>query len=255
MSLVLPKEKHIPKADNAKFLVLYGKPKSGKTSFVASLPNNLIIDLESGADYIEAMTVKAKTVSDLRDIANAIREEIKTTGKMPYDYITIDSGTVLEDIAKDYALKLYQQTPMAKDKLTGKLYSESVLKLPKGAGYQYLREAFEKLWLTFLDLTPHLIMICHCKDSLVDVDGAEMTEKSIDLSGKISRIVAQKCDAIGLVYRKDNKTIAAFGKNTNDTISGARPKHLRNTEIVIGESDENQNVTFYPERIFLPENN
>ena len=253
MSLILPKEKHIPKADNAKFLILYGKPKSGKTSFVASIPNNLIIDLESGADYIEAMSVKAKSVSDLAEIANAIKAEIETTGKMPYDYITIDSGTVLEDIAKDYALKLYQQTPMAKDKLTGKIYNDSVLKLPKGAGYAYLREAFEKLWRTFLDLTPHLIMICHCKDSLVDVDGAELTEKSIDLSGKISRIVSQKADAIGLVYRKENKTIAAFGKDSTNTISGARPKHLRNTEIIIGESDESQDVIFYPERIYLPE--
>lgn len=27
--LVLPKEKHVPKSDNPKFLVLYGKPKHG----------------------------------------------------------------------------------------------------------------------------------------------------------------------------------------------------------------------------------
>lgn len=251
--LILPTEKHKPIADNAKFMILYGKPKSGKTSFVASLPNNLIIDLESGADYIEAMTIKAKTVQDLADIANAIKEKIKEDGKFPYQYITIDSGTVLEDIAKDYALKLYQQTPMAKDKVTGKVYNDSVLKLPKGAGYMYLREAFEKLWRTFLDLAPHLIMICHCKDSLVDSNGAELTEKSMDLSGKIGRIVAQKADAIGLVYRKGNQTIAAFGKDADNTITGARPKHLRNTEIVIAESNENGDITFYPERIFLPE--
>ena len=251
--LVLPKEKHVPKADNAKFLVLYGKPKHGKTSFVASIPNNLIIDLESGTDYIEAMSVKAKNVADLAEIANAIREEINKTGKMPYDYITIDSGTVLEDIAEEYALKLYQQTPMARDKTTGKIYNDSVLKLPSGAGYKYLREAFEKLWKTFLELTPHLIMICHCKDKMVDVEGMEMTENAIDLSGKLARIVLQKADAIGLIYRKDNQTIASFGKNINRDIGGARPKHLRNVDIVIGESDEQQNLTFYPERIYLPE--
>ena len=251
--LILPTEKHKSITENAKFLILYGKPKSGKTSFVASLPNNLIIDLESGADYIEAMTVKAKSIQELADIASAIKGKIKETGKFPYDYITIDSGTVLEDIAKDYALTLYQQTPMARDKVTGKLYNDSVLKLPKGGGYMYLREAFEKLWKTFLDLTPHLIMICHCKDSLVDSNGAELTEKSMDLSGKIARIVSQKADAIGLIYRKGNQTVAAFGKDAENTVTGARPKHLRNTEIVIGESDDKGNLTFYPERIFLPE--
>lgn len=251
--LILPTEKHKPIADNAKFTILYGKPKCGKTSFVASIPNNLIIDLESGADYMEAMTIKAKTVADLGEIAKAIKEKIKETGKMPYDYITIDSGTVLEDIAKDYALTLYQQTPMAKNKITGKLYNDSILKLPSGGGYMYLREAFEKLWKTFLDLAPHLIMICHCKDSVVDINGTELTEKSMDLSGKIARIVSQKADAIGLVYRKGNQTIAAFGKDPENTITGARPKHLKNAEIVIAESDENNDITFYPERIFLPE--
>lgn len=250
--LVLPTEKHIAKTDNPRFMILFGKPKSGKTTFAASVENNLIVDLEGGTEYMDALSIQARTVADLGNIVKAIKEKIKENGGRPYKYITIDSGTVLEDIAHGYALTIYQQTPMAQLK-DGTLYSDDILKLPKGAGYMYLREAFEKLYKIFFDLADHIILICHCKDSIIDKDGKEMSEMSMDLTGKIARQTASKADAIGYVYRKENKTIFNF-KTNGDLIAGARPKHLREQEIVVAESDDDGNVTVFPERIYLPEN-
>lgn len=249
--IVLPTEKIQAKQDNPRLLVLFGKPKSGKTTVAASIENNLIIDLEGGTNYMNALAIQARTVEDLADIANSIRSKIKEEGKKPYKYITLDSGTILEDIARGYALKLYQRTPMAlkKDKT---LYNEDILKLPSGGGYLYLREAFEKLYSVFLDLADHIIVICHCKDKLIDADGKELSEMSMDLTGKIARILSAKSDAIGYVYRKKNQTIINFNGG-GDTICEARPEHLRGKEIVIAESDENNTVTTYPERLFLPE--
>ena len=41
----LPTSKNKPATDNPKLLILFGKPKSGKTTIMAALENNLIIDL------------------------------------------------------------------------------------------------------------------------------------------------------------------------------------------------------------------
>ena len=124
--LVLPTEKTKSKVENPRFLIIYGKPKSGKTTLVSELEDNLIIDLEGGSEYMNALSIQARSVEDLGEIANAITTKIKETSKKPYRYITIDSATVLEEISKPLALKLYQQTPM------GKLYKDDILKLPNG---------------------------------------------------------------------------------------------------------------------------
>lgn len=96
--IVLPKEKTEVKICNPKFSVFYGKPKAGKSSLMASLDNNLIIDLENGYQALSALVVQARSVKDFGDIVAAIREEIKNTGKRPYKYITIDNATRLEEI-------------------------------------------------------------------------------------------------------------------------------------------------------------
>lgn len=249
--LVLPTEKIKAKSENPRFLILFGKPKSGKTTIAANIEGNLIVDLEGGSQYMDALSIQARNYNDLAEIVKAIKEKTRDDGKKPYKYITIDSGTALEDIAKHYALKLYQKTSMAQLK-DGTVYSDDILKLPKGGGYLYLREAFEKLYKIFFDLADHIILICHCKDAIIDKDGKEMSEMSMDLTGKIARLTSANADAIGYVYRKENQTIINFKTNGN-VITGARPKHLRETEIVVADSNEAGDVTVYPERIYLPE--
>lgn len=49
--IVLPTEKVKAKVKNPRFLILFGKPKSGKTTIASQLDSNLIIDLEGGAEF------------------------------------------------------------------------------------------------------------------------------------------------------------------------------------------------------------
>lgn len=82
--LVLPTEKTKSKVENPRFLIIYGKPKSGKTTLVSELEDNLIIDLEGGSEYMNALSIQARSVEDLGEIANAITAKIKETSKKPY---------------------------------------------------------------------------------------------------------------------------------------------------------------------------
>lgn len=104
--IVLPTEKVKAKVNNPRFLIIYGRPKTGKTSCVAALDNNLIIDLEGGSEFLDCLSIQARSVNDLADIANAIRTKIKETGVNPYKYITLDNATRLEEICLPYAATL-----------------------------------------------------------------------------------------------------------------------------------------------------
>ena len=80
--------------------------KAGKTSAVAQLENNLIIDLEGGSKFIDALAVQARTINDLGEIAQAIRAKNTEVGHNFYKHITIDNATRLEDICMSYACTL-----------------------------------------------------------------------------------------------------------------------------------------------------
>lgn len=230
-----------------RFLIIFGKPKAGKTTLASRLDNNLIVDLEGGSEFLEALAVQARSVKDLGDIATAIREEIKQTGKKPYKYITLDNASRLEEICLSYAAQLYRATPM------GKNYSGSdVRTLPNGSGYMYLQQAVRKVIDMFRDLCDNFILIGHTRDKLINKEGEELSEMSLDLVGKLANIICGEADAVGYVYRKRNETHISFEGGDN-SVREARAPHLRGKNIVIAESDENNDIKVYWDKIYLPE--
>lgn len=245
--IVLPKEKVKAKVENPRFLIIFGKPKAGKTTLASKLDNNLIIDLEGGSEFLEALAVQARSVKDLGEIANAIREEIKSTGKKPYKYITLDNASRLEEICLSYAATLYRQTPMGKN-----YQGNDVRTLPNGSGYMYLQQAVRKVIDMFRDLCDKFILIGHLKDKMINKEGEELSEMSLDLVGKLANIICGEADAVGYVYRKKNETHISFEGGDN-SVREARAPHLRGKNIVIAESDDNNNIKVYWDKIYLPE--
>ena len=244
--ITLPTEKIKAKVTNPRFLIIFGKPKSGKTTLVAALDNNLIIDLEGGSMFISCMSVQARSVADLGEIANAIREKNKQCNGYFYKHITIDNATRLEEITLSYALTLYNQTPM------GKTFRGDIRTLPQGGGWFYIRQAVRKVIDMFRDLCEEFILVGHTKDKIVNKEGEELSEMQLDLAGKLSDIICGEADAIGYVYRKKNQTIISF-KSGENIIAEARATHLRGQNIVIAESNDNNEINVYWNKIYLPE--
>jgi len=202
------------------------------------LENNLLIDLENGSDYVDALKVKASSLAELREIG----AKIKAAG-YPYKYVTIDTVTILEDMVKPLALKNYQNTPIGKN-----FKEDDVLKLPQGAGYYWLREAFFQV-LSYIDtFAPHIILSGHLKDKQVDDKGEMVMAANIDLTGKIKSLICANADAIGYMFRRGNQTILSFIPS-DEVTCGARPEHLRNQEIVIAEEIDGNYITYW-EKIY-----
>ena len=102
----LPKEKVKALSKSPRKTVLFSKPKVGKTSLCAELPNSLIIDLERGSDFLDAVKVNCNSVKEINELC----KEVIKQGK-PYQYGIVDTITKLEDMVLPYAKKLYMETP------------------------------------------------------------------------------------------------------------------------------------------------
>jgi|TARA_R110000744_G_scaffold46917_3_gene103578 hypothetical protein len=203
-----------------KNLVIYGAPKIGKTSALADLDNCLIIDLEDGSDMLEALKVKAHNLTELSAIGKAIHAEGK-----PYKYVAIDTISKLEEWCEEEAKQIYMMTPMGKT-FEQKNPGASVLSLPNGGGYLYLRMAYKR-WLERLNtLADHIILVGHLKDKMLEKKGKEVAVKDLDLTGKIKNITCADADAVGYIYREDDITMISFD-SMGDIAAGSRCDHLK----------------------------
>lgn len=245
--VTLPTSKVPATSTNPHFMILYGRPKAGKTSALAQLDNNLIVDLEGGSTFIDAMAVQARSVNELGEIAQAIRAKNTEVGHNFYKHITIDNATRLEEICLPYAAILYRQTPMGKN-----WKGTDVRLLPNGSGYMYIRQAVRKVIDMFKDLCNEFILVGHVKDVQIEQNGEELSEMALDLVGKLSSIICGEADAVGYVYRKGNETHISF-KGGDGTIKEARAPHLRGQDIIIATGNEDGMITTYWNKIYKNE--
>lgn len=242
--MILPTVKTPPTRVNPRKLVIFSKPKVGKTTAIAQLENTLILDLEEGTGYVDSMrvdvvgTAKAEGKTPMQVIAE-VSQAIKEAN-YPYTRIVIDTVTALEDMVHGYAKSLYNATPM------GVNYKDNILNLPNGGGYLYLRNAFFNTLKALYPLAEEVILVGHLKDTVINKEGKEISSKELDLTGKIKSILSADVDAIGVLYRDGDKCILSF-KTSDEVICGARPEHLKNKEIVLTEIVDGKLVSHWDE--------
>lgn len=205
-----------------KLLLIYGPPKVGKTTILSQLPGHLIIDTEDGTDYVTATKIK---ISDLRQLNEASEAIIKA--ERPYKYVCIDTIDVIEQWAEAHATFSYKESTLGKS-----FGGKSVLELPQGGGYFWLRKSFLKYFDLIMSLSQNIILVGHIRDKFLEVNGKEVVAKDLDLTGKIKSIVCSRSDAIAHVYR-DKEDKFWFSFVTRDSVNcGTRCNHLKGKQFV-----------------------
>lgn len=270
-----------PEFIDPRVLVIYSLPKSGKTSILAQLDGNLILDLEKGTDLIKAMKVSIiglkhdpyshpETEENIKNRHSKAKYYLGEVIKQlnihnPYKFLTIDTATTLEDLCEYDGTCMYMSSIMGSgwnrydvddqiksgghnvaDTLKPKNEWRSVISMGKGYGYQWLNKSYEK-WIGYLrPLTPTLIITAHIKTKLITKkDGKEVEVKDLDLTGQLKQITAGlMADAIGYFYRDGDKAYISF-KPTDEIICGTRCPHLEGKDILISEKGENGIKTYW----------
>ena len=250
----LPMSKVKAERLNPKKIILFSNPKTGKTTAAAALEDNLIIDVESGSSFLDARKIDVLKIAIeqnktpltvLKEIIDKVKEANAEKGSFVYKYITVDTVSALEDISIELANKLYKATPMGRN-----WQGDDVTKLPNGAGYLYAREALSLILNEIGQLCDTLIILGHIKSKLVEKEGKEMESRGLDLTGRLASILCSQVDAVGYVFRDENKTKVNFAPSES-LVVGSRPEHLKNKIITLIESDADGNLIIDWSKIFI----
>jgi hypothetical protein len=226
MALILPTKRSDVVVKSPRRMVMYAPPKAGKTTVISQLDNCLILDLEDGAGFVNSMRINITSLSakdDETSLHNVLKEIVEQ-GK-PYKYLALDTITKMEDWCEDFATNMYKATPIGKD-----FKGKSVLELPQGAGYYWLRQAVS-YWLERLyAASERTIIIGHLKEKITQIEGREVSSKDIDLTGKIGKNLCGAVDAVAYLNRNKNKVLLNF-QSSEEVTCGSRSEHLKGQNI------------------------
>lgn len=259
-NIILPTEKVKAESKSPNRILLYAKPKQGKTTSLSLIPNALLIDTESGSDYIDAFKIKVDISKSLEEQANEFRDICRavymagyndtTKTYIPkYQTIIIDTYTRLDDWSEIIGTLNYMEKTQGKKWNTladGKTRIpstdpsfESVHEIGQGFGYKHSREVMIDWYNKICMLSPRTIFVCHVKDKLVSAGlNGEVLTKEINLTGKVKDIIASKVDTIMYCYRDGSKLMASFSGE-----DGTRCSYLSGKTIVLTESNEKGDIT------------
>lgn len=233
---------------NMQRCILFGLPKSGKTTLLSLLPNCLIIDTENGSDFVKAFVKKVPEdrgpVGKMKWL-EAFADFLIEQGK-PYDYVALDTLSEINDWAEWSGTWRYANSPQGKkfnrekdengDPIkNGRMLApdedgyESVHTIGEGYGYRWSREDTLRVFEKYCKVAKKCVFfVCHVEDKFIafkeTVDKIVPTQ--LALTGKLRNILPRKVDAIGYVYN-DKGVIKINFTGNEEKIGGNRAQHLR----------------------------
>tara|TARA_R100001463_G_scaffold29206_2_gene66513 strand:- start:682 stop:1353 length:672 start_codon:yes stop_codon:yes gene_type:complete len=194
------------------FLLLYGSPKTGKTSTIAKLDNCLIIDTERGTQYVDAMKVYVNSLSEYQAMSQSLSKHPDQ-----YDYIALDTVDNLAAWIEQYVC--------AQNKVA------TIGDMEFGKGFALVREAVIKAVQKLGTLAKKgIIIVGHTKTStIVDEDHNKVIDiNELNLTGKLKNELMSAADGIGFVYREDGNLKISFKTGSDNSQIGSRCPHLAN---------------------------
>ena len=211
--MTLKKVKRKAVSENPKVMLLYGAPKVGKTTALSQLEDCLIIDTEGGANMVDGYIMEANNREDLINILKEAKEG------NDYKYVAIDT---IDKVATWAEHTVCQEESVS-----------AVQDLAFGKGFGLVREKVLNTVDALKSIFPHVIIIGHRKWARAVVDSKAIVEpESLDLTGKLKNMLMADCDAIGYVYRDDEKGDLMVSFKSNESLeAGSRSPHLKGKEM------------------------
>ena len=198
-----------------KYILIYGKPKTGKTTLASKFPKNLLCAFEKGYNAIGG--VKAVDINKWSDFKLVIRQLEKPESKEMYDTITIDTTTIAYDMCEKYVC---QQENVQK-----------VSEIAWGQGYGATKKEFEETLRKITMLGYGLILISHIdKRTEKKADDSEVEILAPSMPKRCYEVVNQIVDIIGYidtVWNEDGTSERyLYTRQTPTVMAGTRFKYL-----------------------------
>lgn len=167
-----------------KYILLYGQPKCGKTTFAAQCPNNLIFCFEKGLNFIDG--VYGVDISKWSDFKALLKQLDKPEVKEKYHTVTIDTISIAWDLCAKYIC----------DSNGVKTISD----IAWGKGYALLKDEFANALRQISMMGYGIILIAHSKTRLEKIDDDHSQEiVAPNIPDRAQDVVNALVDIIGYI--------------------------------------------------------
>lgn len=191
-------EPNKPKVDISEYtFLIYGKPKSGKTTlfyelakefYNGDLSKALLIGLEKG--YKALNGIMAVSASNYKDFEELVNQLIEDRNELSFRMIGIDTLDVLYNYACDFVVR--RERLARKDSKI-----KTIADVPWGAGYSMVGELIEKNVNRLINAGYGLFLISHnTEKKITQRDGKEYDQTTVSLPTRARNIFINMSDFI-----------------------------------------------------------
>lgn len=246
-----------------KYVLIYGRPKIGKTTLAAQFPKNLLLAFEPGYNGLNNKMVQP--ITKWADFMTVINQLSRPEVQEKFDTITIDTA----DIAWDYCEKyICAQNPKDNGETP-----KTIAEIPWGKGYDLCKKAYDDAFRRIAILGYGLVFISHEQVRTVKTEKGEEYQKIMPTLVERPKLIVNRLvdiiaylresldDGKRYIYTRGNEKFEAGSRfkymspkiemsysNLVDSLCEAIEKEAEedNTEI----SDKNNSTFFKTEKDF-----
>lgn len=250
LNSILPSAPVAPTITEPRSLLIYSDFKVGKSKLASDLSlrsKTLWLDYENGSEGLPGVKINVLAKIDelnqgkethqqtgpIKFLTQLLKELAAETPRR-YDIVVHDKLDNLEDWCVRWATLRFKQSVIGKN-FTG----DSVLELPEGGGWMYLRDRFAELWNMMVAVAPRSVFFTSLRMKSVGKETNMVESKDLDLYGKVRKIAAGFCDAPGYLWRgqENGRSVnyLSFKSAEQGAFCGCRIPHLEGRIFKISE--------------------
>ena len=200
-----------------KFLLIYGQPKTGKSTFGSQLPRALFMNFEQGTNALAG--IKSQPILRWTDAKKVLTQLRKPQAKEIYDTIVVDTASIAWQLCEKY---ICQRENV-----------DSIRDVPWGQGWNMLKQEFSEFWREITLLGFGILFIAHSKDKPTEMrteDGEAITAVCPDLPNQCYTIINSIVDIIGYLQVQMNPDGTSerflYTRSTPTIFAGSRYQYL-----------------------------
>ena len=200
-----------------KFLLIYGQPKTGKSTFGSQLPRALFMNFEQGTNALAG--IKSQPILRWTDAKKVLTQLRKPQAKEIFDTIVVDTASIAWQLCEKY---ICQRENV-----------DSIRDVPWGQGWNMLKQEFSEFWREITLLGFGILFIAHSKDKPTEMrteDGEAITAVCPDLPNQCYTIINSIVDIIGYLQVQMNPDGSSerflYTRSTPTIFAGSRYQYL-----------------------------
>ena len=195
-------------------VLLYGQPKTGKTTTAAQFPQALLCAFETG--YLAIPGVMAQPVNKWSEFKQILKQLDSDQARKQFKNIIVDTVDIAYDLCEKY---ICNQNGVS-----------AVGDLPFGKGYNLAKKEFDEALRRIPQMGYGLVMISHAQDkTFKDENGDEYQQIVPTLANQPRLVVDRMSDIIGYAhpFQEEDGTVhtTLFMRGTPRFVAGSRFKY------------------------------